>query len=211
MSGVRIARALRSIARNARQIRCKKNGGLQDDARLLLIEVDSAMQEPESGEGTNIIPLSRNRGFNNLRELDTLERAMFEPPEISGVDEVVAWFGRWPTFHDAEVLSITLERPGHARVSIHAFEKTAEVDVSGHYILTKHTTVTFSFEGFPLDQSGLTNIKIEDFNHQNVLSSAAVNKIAGGYELILDGCYGVTGVIIGECMTVSVQPGIPSP
>jgi hypothetical protein len=41
------------------------------------------------------------------------------------------------------------------------------------------------------------------------LSSAAVNKIAGGYELVLEGCYGVEGSITGERMSVNIQPGIP--
>ena len=35
---------------------------------------------------------------------------MFEAPDIPGAQDVIAWFGAWPTFHDAEVLSISLDR-----------------------------------------------------------------------------------------------------
>ena len=31
-------------------------------------------------------------------------------PNISGADAVVAWFGEWPTFHDAEVLTVHIDR-----------------------------------------------------------------------------------------------------
>jgi Immunity protein 50 len=30
-------------------------------------------------------------------------------PDIAGADDVVRWFGEWPSFHDAEVLSVHLE------------------------------------------------------------------------------------------------------
>jgi hypothetical protein len=29
---------------------------------------------------------------------------MFEAPDIPGAADVIAWFGYWPTFHDAGVL-----------------------------------------------------------------------------------------------------------
>jgi hypothetical protein len=88
---------------------------------------------------------------------------MFEAPDIPGAADVVAWFGHWPTFHDAEVLSITLDRSGESRVAIHAFAKTAEVDSSGHYVTTKHAVVTFFLNGFPQDQTGITNGDVRKF------------------------------------------------
>jgi hypothetical protein len=39
---------------------------------------------------------------------------MDEVPDIPGADDVVKWFGYWPTFHDAQILSITLNRSGEA-------------------------------------------------------------------------------------------------
>ena len=136
---------------------------------------------------------------------------MFEAPGIPGAEDVIAWFGYWPTFHDAEVLLITLDRSNGACVVIHAHETTREIDASGHYVLAKHALVTFFLEGFPPDDDGVTNIHLEYFNHQNVLSSARVNKIAAGYELALDGIFGVDGVISAERMRVKLEPKSLSP
>ena len=135
---------------------------------------------------------------------------MFEAPDIPGAVDVIAWFNRWPTFHDAEVLSISLNRLDGCQVAIHAFETTADIDSTGHYVCAKHAVVTFSLEGFPEDHDGVTNTRIEFFNHQNVLSSASVNKKPEGYELLLIGCYGVDGSIVSNRISVTLAPGIPT-
>ena len=96
----------------------------------------------------------------------------YTAPDIPGVAEVIAWFGYWPTFHDAEVLSIALNRSGVSQVAIHAWEITPEISASGHYILAKHAVVTFSLEGFPENEQGIVNTEVAHFNQQNVLSSA---------------------------------------
>jgi hypothetical protein len=131
---------------------------------------------------------------------------MSEAPDVPGAEDLVAWFGYWPTFHDAEVLSISLDRVKGCLVSIHAFERTAEVDDRGHYVLAKHATVVFHMEGFPADESGITNTRIEGFNHQNVLWGLVVNKGAWGYELALEGCFGVEGTIVCKTMSVTISP-----
>jgi hypothetical protein len=135
---------------------------------------------------------------------------MIEAPDIPGAADVIAWFGYWPSFHDAEILSITLDRSNASRVVLHTFEMTREVDALGHYAHDKHAIVTFFLEGFPRDQYGMTNTHIESFNHQNVLSSASVNRKPGGYELILEGCYGADGVISAEHIRVELAPGMPA-
>jgi hypothetical protein len=135
---------------------------------------------------------------------------MIEAPDIPGAVDVAAWFGYWPSFHDAEVLSITLDRLNASRVVIHTFEMTREVDARGYYVLDKNAIVTFFLEGFLRDQYGIANTRLEFFNHQNVLSRAIVNKTAGGYELVLEGCYGVDGVISAEHIRVEIAPAMPA-
>jgi hypothetical protein len=135
---------------------------------------------------------------------------MCDAPDILGAQDVVAWFGYWPTFHDAEVLSISLDRRSGCRVSIQVFESTADVDRTGHYVHTKQAVVTFSMEGFRRDHYGISNTRIDCFNHQNVLADAIGNKRPEGYELVLEGCYGVEGSIVCERMSVSLEPGVPS-
>jgi hypothetical protein len=132
------------------------------------------------------------------------------PPDIRGGNDVIDWFGYWPTFHDAEVLSITLSRSLGARVEIHAFERTAEVDARGYFVLAKHSTVIFSLKGFALDSQGIANTRVDHFNHQNVLSGVGIDKVPGGYVLTLDGIFGVCASISCEHISVKLEPGFPS-
>jgi hypothetical protein len=86
-----------------------------------------------------------------------------------------AIFGRWPSFHDAEVLRINLDRAGSEgptlEVVIYIFEMTKEVDAKGFYVLRHHTEVTLRFDG-------VSGLRLEAFNRQNVLSSLEIQRIA---------------------------------
>jgi hypothetical protein len=84
--------------------------------------------------------------------------------DVAGASELEAWFGYWPTFHDAEVLSLTLERTGFSRLRVHTWHMTNQVDERGYYVLTKHIVVSFVLEN-------VTDCDLGAFNHQDVLSS----------------------------------------
>ena len=135
---------------------------------------------------------------------------MIESPNIPGASDVTSWFGDWPTFHDAEVLSIHLDRLRGFEVVIHAFNMTSEVDAAGRYVLTKHALVTFRLEGFPQDEAGIVNTRIEGFNQQNVLSSASIHDRSGSYELRLEAIYGADCSIVCNRISVTLEPGIPT-
>jgi hypothetical protein len=83
-------------------------------------------------------------------------------------------FGRWPSFHDAEVLRLSLDRSGEEGptldVVIHVFEMTTEIDAKGFYVLKNHTEVTFRFTHVVLS-------RLQWFNRQNVLSSLEVEEL----------------------------------
>jgi hypothetical protein len=91
---------------------------------------------------------------------------MLEAPDMPGADAVVAWFGYWPTFHDAEVTSILLDRAGPSRVVVHTFEMTPEVDAQGHYVIAKRAIVTFFMEEFIASSMVDSSPRIENFNRQ---------------------------------------------
>ena len=134
---------------------------------------------------------------------------MLEAPDIPGAADVVAWFGYWPSFHDAEVLSITLDRWRPSRIAVHTWNRTQELDARGYYVLDKHAIVTFVLEDFLLDREGITNTQIDGFNKQNVLSSLTVRKTLEGYDLILNGIYGVSASISARRLWVELSPGTP--
>jgi hypothetical protein len=83
-------------------------------------------------------------------------------------------FGRWPSFHDAEVLHASFDRSGEEGptlvLAIHVFEMTSEVDAGGCYVLKHHTEVTMRFTRINLT-------RFEGFNEQNVLWSFDVEEI----------------------------------
>src|SRR5689334_12420557 len=83
-------------------------------------------------------------------------------------------FGRWPSFHDAEIISIFLTREGvdspSVELKIHVFEMTREVDNRGYYLLKNHTTVMLRFKDISED------IQIASFNHQNSIASLEFNQ-----------------------------------
>ena len=123
--------------------------------------------------------------------------------QIPGSADLIAWFGFWPSFHDAEVLSIHLNRRGESSVVVQTWQRTDEVDGRGHFVLTKHVVVTFLLEG-------TLNIKLEGFNHQNVISGLSLDATASGYRLILHPCFGAEGMLEAERVRIKIQPGVPT-
>jgi hypothetical protein len=83
-------------------------------------------------------------------------------------------FGGWPSFHDAEVLSVHLDRGDKDGASlearIHVFKMTSEVDERGYYVLTDHTLVTLFFANIILRE-------LRGFNHQNALFGIGIEEV----------------------------------
>jgi hypothetical protein len=117
-------------------------------------------------------------------------------------------FGRWPSFHDAEVLSITLDR-GEARifnptlrVAVHVYEMTPEIDNRNRYVLKHHVVVTFHF-------SRVIQISLQDFNHQNVLSHLSIVDLSDRqlehirFEVTFEGTFGVTANF--QCGSIAIE------
>jgi hypothetical protein len=96
--------------------------------------------------------------------------------EIENAGEVTAVFGHWPSFHDAEVLRIGLQRaPGAATLeaTVHVFDTTSEVDKRGTYVTTNHSLVTLRFSGLRLHC-------IKWFNHQNAIDELEILHASDG-------------------------------
>lgn len=89
---------------------------------------------------------------------------------IHGGNMLVDIFGYWPSFHDAEVIWLKLDRTSHTQeryrptleALIHVYEMTNEVDANGYYVLRNHTLAHLRF-------NGVAELYIEDFNYQNAL------------------------------------------
>jgi hypothetical protein len=123
--------------------------------------------------------------------------------EIPGAAELDSWFGYWPSFHDAEVTSLHLNRKGNSTLRVHTWEMTKQVDEKGYYVLDKHVEVEFVFEG-PSDLS------LSGFNHQNVIFELGIAKTHSGFRLTLAECYGLSGSIEAKTLSLNITPGKPS-
>jgi len=94
-----------------------------------------------------------------------------ESEVVDGAEKLIRVFGYWPSFHDAEVVRMTLDR-GRWRdgvaptvdAIIHTWESTPEIDATSHYVLRHHVIVHLRFRE-------IDGLDLRGFNHQNVLSS----------------------------------------
>ena len=124
--------------------------------------------------------------------------------EVQGGSDLLAWFGgHVPSFHDAEVISLELDRAGATcRIRVHAFESTGDIDQAGYYVLARHAVVTFEL-------GGVTELELADFNHQNVLYGLRIDREANGYHVELEPCWGLSGFLKAQTVQIAVSPGAP--
>jgi hypothetical protein len=92
---------------------------------------------------------------------------MTEIEFVENASALTSVFGEWPSFHDAEVVSMYLDRAGTDGAALEArirvFRMTSDVDARGFYVLTHHTLVTLRFTDISL-------VQLRWFNTQNALS-----------------------------------------
>lgn len=124
---------------------------------------------------------------------------------VSGGPELLAWFGgRVPSFHDAEVLTLALDRKGvRCHLRIHAFQMTNSVDDKGFFVTKDHVVVCFCFEG-------VLNLELRDFNQQNVIGGLSLSRTADhDLRLEFDPCHGLFGFIEARKLNIELEPGKP--
>jgi hypothetical protein len=121
-------------------------------------------------------------------------------PDVPGADDVVRWFGQWPSFHDAEVLSVRLERGGRSVIRVHAWNVGAATDTDGRFIREKEGIVVFEFAAIKD-----LHLEGEDADVQNVIAGLIVERVSAGYRLVLAPCYGLAGEIVAEELMVRLE------
>src|SRR5579884_1220068 len=108
--------------------------------------------------------------------------------DIPGMAELETWFEGWPTFHDAEILSICLNRQGDSTIEIYVFESGPAVDATGHFVRRKEATVTFILRD-------ITDLRLEGFSHQNVIFGLKIEGSDGNKRLEWEETFGIGGFI----------------
>jgi immunity protein 50 of polymorphic toxin system len=121
---------------------------------------------------------------------------------VDGAKSLCDWFGYWPGFHDAEVISLHLNRRGASSLLLHTWEMTKETDARGYYILAKHIVVEFVLEE-------ILDLSLSGFSHQNVIFGLTVETVENGFRLTLEDSYGVSGNIDAKQISIRLTPGKP--
>ncbi|WP_210513662.1 Imm50 family immunity protein [Hymenobacter terricola] len=131
--------------------------------------------------------------------------------EIAGIENqelVIAHFGQWPAFHDAEIVSILFERAeqGYWPVislkiyTVGGFDRKTST-------AAKHCLIELLF-------AGVQDHELAGFNHQNVVFSIDFTKVGNLIMCDIEPCYGVSGYIAAERVvveSVSLLDGNPRP
>ena len=122
-------------------------------------------------------------------------------PNIPGAESVANWFGGWPSFHDAEIMTLHIDRERRLSfMRIRAFSTGDRTNSSGQFIRERDALVVFEF-------TGIRSVRIEgeDADVQNVISSLLVEQVSDGYRLLLGPCYGIAGEFVVKELKVRLE------
>ena len=118
--------------------------------------------------------------------------------EIDGAEALFNWFGYWPSFHDATIISVHLDGHGTSSVRIQTCEVTSELDSKGYYIARKYVTVSFLLDGISdLELTGPPG---------SVIFGAEISRTKQGFRLDLDPSYGLAGSLTAAKMRIEIEP-----
>lgn len=121
---------------------------------------------------------------------------------VEGAKTLYDWFGYWPSFHDAEVMLVHLNRRDASVLVLHTWEMTKEVDDKGYYGLAKHVVVEIAM-------NEVIGLNLNGFNGQNVVFGLAIERTQNGYRLALEDCYGLAGEVEAKNISIRLTPGKP--
>ena len=129
------------------------------------------------------------------------------PVYIHNNKAIIDFYGAWPQFHDANVLTYAKPSPGDPSLTLtlHTWQMTDKVDSKGYFVLQNHALVSFRFEG-------LFEVEMDTFRTGNILFGREFSQNEGGssFRVVLDPVMDMSGSFAakkGE--VVSVIPCTP--
>jgi hypothetical protein len=116
-------------------------------------------------------------------------RHMEIPTYIRNHLTVVQFFGRWPSFHDANVISYEPKsEPESLSFTLHTWLMTDQVDAKGFFVLRNHALVSFRF-------GDLHDIDMDAFNSGNILFGLEISPSSDpdSFHVVLDSVMDMSG------------------
>jgi hypothetical protein len=111
------------------------------------------------------------------------------PQRVIGAESVVHTLGRWPDFHDAEILDVHIVRGGCSTITVMIMDPRVP-----------QRKVTFLFEDIRYLELGG-----EDADGQNVISSIHVSGADDLTTVSFGPCYGLSGYVMARRVSASVE------
>jgi hypothetical protein len=136
--------------------------------------------------------------MRSLRDWGNRKAMAPAPPYLENYQIVTDYYGYWPSFHDAEVHSISINRDTVLfddipdvilELIVHCFQMTETVSEEGHFKLAKHSLIRFEFKQ-------VDDVVLSHFNHQNAiygLDFSAISPDQTRFKVSIDGAHGLEG------------------
>lgn len=119
--------------------------------------------------------------------------------QLEGGAALCAWFEGQPSFHDATVRELELHQGAPGRLVAETFRMGTETDASGHFLLTKHVTVTLTL-------LELIEVELFDFMEAGIMFGLDIERDDNGITLAFESSYGVHGRIKAKRVVVTFEP-----
>ena len=123
--------------------------------------------------------------------------------QIVGFERFIAWCGGWPSFHDAEIVRLDLNRKGRSTRAVDvpggvrpAFGPRANPKFS---VPREDVTVTFILDG-------IEDLELSGFNHQNVVFDLSLEQGEDMIRIRLEPCFGLAGTIDVRKIEIQFEP-----
>ena len=112
---------------------------------------------------------------------------MDAPAYIQNHETVVSFFGRWPSFHDANVLAYEAGADSIS-LTLHTWLMTDQVDAMGYFVLRNHALVSFRF-------ASLHDAKMDSFRSGNILFGLEISpcSVPASFHVKLDSVMDMSG------------------
>jgi hypothetical protein len=136
---------------------------------------------------------------------------------LPGGPEMLRWFGQVPSFHDGEIVSLHLNRRSTSYLKVYGWVGDGTSGSDGYLKSLKRAVVTFALDG-------ISYLEVDGFNQQNVIDGLmiarrpkdperqlyyAFNATDDDYELHMENCFGISGMIRCAQISITLVPGRP--
>ena len=109
------------------------------------------------------------------------------PVYIRNYEAIVSFFGRWLSFHDANVLAYEAS-PDSISLTLHTWLMTDQVDSKGYFVLRNHALVSLRF-------GGLHDVQMDAFRAGNILFGLQISpcSVPDTFHVALDSVMDMSG------------------